>query len=139
MNRLGLFLRRNPERCAKYLRLGENWFFKTHILGDLKTAFLHAFESWSIKGGLISEGILTLVTLPEKYSVFLPLACWRLSFEFSRARTLQISCQNAWRKQIIFCKLWKIWQTDIKEINSIKVVRQISDAESFCCVPKCDN
>ena len=36
------------------------------------------------KGGLISEGILTLVTLPKKYSVFLPLACWRLSFEFSR-------------------------------------------------------
>ena len=37
------------------------------------------------KGPIISEDICGIFQLPKKYSVFLSLACWRLSFEFSRS------------------------------------------------------
>ena len=52
---------------------------------------------WS-KGPIISEDICGIFQLPKKYSVFLSLACWRLSFEFSR--TFLESVSKSWGFQL---------------------------------------
>ena len=55
------------------------------------------FFFWS-KGPIISEDICGIFQLPKKYSVFLSLACWRLSFEFSR--TFLESVSKSWGFQL---------------------------------------
>ena len=42
------------------------------------------YEGLLFKGPIISEDMRGIFQLPKKYSVFLSLACWRLSFEFLR-------------------------------------------------------
>ena len=53
---------------------------------------------WRPKGPIISEDICGSFQLPKKYSVFLSLACWRLSFEFSRAFLESVS--KSWGFQL---------------------------------------
>ena len=50
------------------------------------------------KGPIISEDMCSIFQLPKKYSVFLSLACWRLSFEFSR--TFLESVSKSWGFQL---------------------------------------
>jgi len=50
------------------------------------------------KGPIISEDICGIFQLPKKYSVFLSLACWLLSFEFSR--TFLESVSKSWGFQL---------------------------------------
>ena len=66
---------------------------------DIITTFVEK-ASWksSSKGPIISEDICGIFQLPKKYSVFLPLACWRLSFEFSR--TFLESVSKSWGFQL---------------------------------------
>ena len=47
--------------------------------------FVHIWgKNVKAKGPIISEDVCGIFQLPKKYSVFLSLACWSLSFEFSR-------------------------------------------------------
>ena len=50
------------------------------------------------KGPIISEDICDIFQLPKKYSVFLFLACWLLSFEFSH--TFLESVSKSWGFQL---------------------------------------
>ena len=60
---------------------------------------IHKSKGWGIsKGPIISEDICGIFQLPKKYSVFLSLACWRLSFEFSR--TFLESVSKSWGFQL---------------------------------------
>ena len=51
-----------------------------------------------IKGPIISEDICSIFQLPKKYSIFLSLACWSLSFELSR--TFLESLSKSWGFQL---------------------------------------
>ena len=55
-------------------------------------------KSFIPKGPIISEDICGIFQSPKKYSVFLSLACWHLSFEFSR--TFLESVSKSWGFQL---------------------------------------
>ena len=64
-----------------------------------KKLFKHDVLSCHLyKGPIISEDICGIFQLPKKYSVFLSLACWSLSFEFSR--TFLESVSKSWGFQL---------------------------------------
>ena len=78
--------------CAKNIS-------KIKILNCIALFVVHPrYSSILDKGPLISEDICSIFQLPKKYSVFLPLACWRLSFEFWR--TFLESVSKSWGFQL---------------------------------------
>ena len=72
---------------------------------DTNLNFIHKIKSCPppmyyvvCKGPIISEDICGIFQLPKKHSVFLSLACWHLSFEFSR--TFLESLNKSWGFQM---------------------------------------
>ena len=65
---------------------------------DIRTVFVKILKRLSLKGPIISEDTCCIFQLPKKYSVFLSLACWCLSFEFSR--TFLESVSKSWGFQL---------------------------------------
>ena len=68
--------------------------FLFEILSHNSVKFLWFTKYLHTKGPIISEDICGIFQLPKKYSVFLSLACWRLSFEFSGISVCRFKSQS---------------------------------------------